>query len=690
MNDWAHSERAQKQAAWQSVCHRVLQAELLRIKCALYQAAMARPDQAESLALLQEVAQQISHEQQQLDALGSQPPVHAALSVLCAAFGLSPFERDVILLCAGAELDPAFRSLGQRISGSPLPTFSLALGVLAEPHMTALLPDAALRKALLVEVRSGETLTHSPLRIDERILHFLLGVDRLDPRLRAIGQLHTDTESASAINSVTDDHAGLAPSLAQLASQIGLLLRKEVSAELPLVSVFGGDEGDRDAVIHAVCQDLGLWLYRIRAAELHGALAAHGEHDKLRALCVREQVLLPLAFCVSVEDSDSVEVVREALRFVDALPGLVLLSSPSPLRMSTRRRVGFELPKLSTQERAAQLRLLLADHATQLDSAKGPGGAALILEVAQHFHLGRAALSSACLLAQSSTEPLTDSLWQACRQQARPHLDDLARRVVPRVTWDDLILPAPQLAMLKQLVAHQRHQATVYLDWGMATASQRGLGVTALLVGQSGTGKTLAAEAVAHALALDLYHIDLSQMVSKYIGETEKNLRRVFDAAEEGGAVLLFDEADALFGKRSEVKDSHDRYANMEVSYLLQRMESYQGISLLTSNLRSALDSAFLRRLRFIIPFPFPDAPQRLELWRRALPASVPTEGLSLDKLSRLSVTGGQIRNIALCAAFLAVSEQRPVTMQHILQAARSEYEKSERPLSESETRGWV
>ena len=224
----------------------------------------------------------------------------------------------------------------------------------------------------------------------------------------------------------------------------------------------------------------------------------------------------------------------------------------------------------------------------------------------------------------------------------------------------------------------------------MAGTAQRGLGVSALLCGQSGTGKTFAAEALAHELQLDLYHIDLSQIVSKYIGETEKNLRRVFDAAEEGGAVLLFDEADALFGKRSEVKDSHDRYANIEVSYLLRRMESYQGITLLTSNLRSALDSAFLRRLRFIIPFPFPDANQRAELWRRAFAKQTPTRGLVFEKLAQLSVTGGQIRNIALCAAFLAASQGQPVGMRHILDAARSEYQKSERPLNENEVRGWL
>src|SRR5439155_2596663 len=180
-------------------------------------------------------------------------------------------------------------------------------------------------------------------------------------------------------------------------------------------------------------------------------------------------------------------------------------------------------------------------------------------------------------------------------------------------------------------------------------------------------------------LRLDLYRIDLSSVVSKYIGETEKYLRRVFDAAEEGGAILLFDEADALFGKRSEVKDSHDRYANIEVSYLLQRMEAYRGLAILTTNLKNALDTAFLRRIRFIVPFPFPDAEQRAEIWRRIFPGQTPTESLDAAKLARLNVAGGNIRNIALSAAFLAADAGEPVRMSHVLRATQGEYAKLEK-----------
>ena len=211
-----------------------------------------------------------------------------------------------------------------------------------------------------------------------------------------------------------------------------------------------------------------------------------------------------------------------------------------------------------------------------------------------------------------------------------------------------------------------------------------------LFAGESGTGKTMTAEVLARELGLSLFRIDLSAVVSKYIGETEKNLARVFDAAEDSGAILLFDEADALFGRRSEVRDSHDRYANIEVSYLLQRMEAYRGLAILTTNQKAALDSAFQRRLRFVVNFPFPDLAEREAIWRSVFPAATPLEGLDYAKLARLGMTGGNIRNIAMNAAFRAADAGTPVTMAHLLRAAHSEAAKRDRAISEAETRGWT
>jgi SpoVK/Ycf46/Vps4 family AAA+-type ATPase len=250
-------------------------------------------------------------------------------------------------------------------------------------------------------------------------------------------------------------------------------------------------------------------------------------------------------------------------------------------------------------------------------------------------------------------------------------------------------LPAPQIHTLQTIALQVQHRVRVCDEWGFAEKSSRGLGLSALFAGPSGTGKTLAAEVLANELELDLFRIDLSAVVSKYIGETEKNLRRVFDAAEEGGAILFFDEADALFGKRSEVKDSHDRYANVEISYLLQRMEAYRGLAILATNMKEALDPAFLRRLRFVVQFPFPDQTQRAKIWRKIFPAKTPTDSLEIDRLARLSISGGNIRSIALNAAFAAADAGEPVRMPHLLGAARLEYEKLEKPLTHTELGDW-
>jgi len=231
----------------------------------------------------------------------------------------------------------------------------------------------------------------------------------------------------------------------------------------------------------------------------------------------------------------------------------------------------------------------------------------------------------------------------------------------------------------------QRHR--VYREWGFARSMNRGFGITALFAGESGTGKTMGAEVLANALDLNLYRIDLSAVVSKYIGETEKNLRRLFDAAEQGGAILFFDEADALFGKRSEVKDSHDRYANIEINYLLQRIEGFGGLAILATNMKHALDSAFMRRLRFVVTFPFPSVKERRAIWERALPAEVPRDVLDYDRLARMNVSGGNIHAIALNAAFTAAADAGRVTMPILMAAARTELRKLERPFNEAEFR---
>ena len=235
-----------------------------------------------------------------------------------------------------------------------------------------------------------------------------------------------------------------------------------------------------------------------------------------------------------------------------------------------------------------------------------------------------------------------EDLWQACREQVGWQLGRLAQRLTPCYTWDDIVLPDDLMRQLREIADQVAARPQVYESWGFGARLPRGRGISALFSGPSGTGKTMAAEILANHLQLDLYRIDLAGVVSKYIGETEKNLRNVFDAAEQSGAILFFDEADALFGKRSEVKDSHDRYANIEVNYLLQRMEDYRGLAILCTNRRAALDRAFLRRLRFLVEFPFPDGENRCRIWQKVFPPQAPLASLDLEALSRLEISRGQ------------------------------------------------
>jgi SpoVK/Ycf46/Vps4 family AAA+-type ATPase len=367
---------------------------------------------------------------------------------------------------------------------------------------------------------------------------------------------------------------------------------------------------------------------------------------------------------------------------VERLPGVVFVSTREPVRLN-RSFVRLDASKPSPVEQKRLWRSALGDAATIVDGT--------LDDISEQFRLSARVIASTGHLLGSRDEPLeADALWDACRSLARPRLEDLAQRIVPCATWDDLVLPGLQKGQLRQLAAQVRYRMKVYETWGFADKGRRGLGVSALFTGASGTGKTMAAEALARELRLDLYRIDLSAVVSKYIGETEKNLRQVFDGAEEGGALLLFDEADALFGKRSEVRDSHDRYANIEVGYLLQRIEAYQGLAILTTNLKSSMDTAFQRRLRVTVHFPFPDAPLREAIWKTVFPAATPTHDLDHRKLAQLNMTGGNIRNIALNAAFLAAEAGTSVHMANLIEAAKLEALKIERPLSDAETRGWL
>jgi hypothetical protein len=325
-------------------------------------------------------------------------------------------------------------------------------------------------------------------------------------------------------------------------------------------------------------------------------------------------------------------------------------------------------------------RLSLWEHFVQ--ETRGSNGVE-VSGLAGQFQLTSGQIRDAVASARDWTvqrgETLNESdLYAAARAHSNPRLASLARKIIPRYGWQDIVLPDDLLALLREIVATVRGRPQVLDAWGVGAKLVASRGVTALFSGPPGTGKTMAAEILTAELGLDLYKIDLSTVVSKYIGETEKNLERIFHEAERSNAILFFDEADALFGKRSEVRDSHDRYANIEISYLLQRMEAYDGVTILATNLRANLDEAFTRRLQFAVDFPFPEAADRLRIWHTLFPPDVPrAPNLDFDLLAhRFRLAGGNIRNILVNAAYLAAADGQCVTMEHLVHGTRRELQK--------------
>lgn len=599
-------------------------------------------------------------------------PEPTAIDSLTILFKLSSFERDLLLLCAGVEMDPALGERCTKLTGHSKRgsvTFALAIGVLADAHWSALAPSSPLRKYRLIELEPGHGLTTAPLRIDERILHYLAGVNRMDARLQPL-------LSSRAAPVVTPEHWHLI--CATIADET------EELAGSTVIHFFGDDPSGQENVGALVARrfDREVCVLLLEDIPPLGA-----ELDQFIALWEREALLLPAFLLLQWEGETPTQAARYLAKRV-AAPLFIATRTPLHLPRTTAQ---YEINKAAPAGQKTLWQISLGSAA--------PGLSGVVDQISEQFRLTAETIMSLGVAAQAAAnEPsaggdsnqVAGRLWTACRSISRPQLESLAQRIVPVATWGDLILPALQSQMLRQLAAQARNRMTVYEQWGFAARGRRGLGLSALFSGPSGTGKTLAAEVLATELQLDLYRVDLASVVSRWVGETEKNLRQVFDAAEAGGVILLFDEADAIFGKRSEVKDSQDRYSNIEVSYLLQRMESFQGLAILTTNAKSALDKAFQRRLRFSVDFPFPGAPERQAIWQQAFPPEVPTEGLRPSLLANLNMAGGNIRNIALNAAFLAAEQASPVKMTHVMQAAQFEAVKVERPVSSFETKGWV
>jgi hypothetical protein len=599
----------------------------------------------------------------------SPPPVvgdpigESSLDRIARLFDMSPFERQLLMVAAAVELDGDLAALSASLQGGldPRPSFALALAALQGGHWDALAPSSPLRWWRLLEVGHGLTVAGSPLRIDERVLHEIAGVAGVDQRLDGIARTSLPASR-------------LAPSHLGVADEIATTL---IHGSVGLVLLDGDDLDARRDVAEAIVAAVGCQSLLITAR----SLPIGQDLARLSRIIDRELKLLDAMPIIDVDDGS--EATAAALIDLLVAP-TVFMTGGSPGRSSRRvtiqRRV--RLPTPAEQRGLWERRL----HGPLDKAVLGS-----IEQIAQNFRLGAATIDAVAVeVAAARVEPaaMPAMLQRLSRDRARGQLDELAELIDPVASWDDLVLPAAHIDLLREIARHGRHRTTVYERWGFGKHATRGLGVTALFSGESGTGKTMAAEVLAADLGLDLFRIDLSATVSKYIGETEKNLRRLFDAAETSGAVLLFDEADALFGRRGEVRDGHDRYANLEVAYLLQRMEAYRGLAILTTNMRSHIDRAFLRRLRFVIQFPFPDHAQRTEIWRRIFPATLPLDGIDPIDLGRMAIAGGSISSIALSAAFAAAEDRTPVTAAHIVRAARVEYAKTDRSLTDSEMAG--
>jgi SpoVK/Ycf46/Vps4 family AAA+-type ATPase len=605
------------------------------------------------------------------------------LPLLGRLFGLTAVELRAVVICLAPELrrkyDRVYAYLQDDITRKR-PSVDLVLDLLCtdEGHRWQALrtfdDSAPLQRLGILRVvadpgsPSGSTGLARFLALDPRICQFLLGGDDLDARLAGRAWLHRADPDPAAPE--------LAVELARLARRHGAAVDRPGPA---LVFALHGPEGiGKRELARQVSAQLGVPLLTVD-------LRTVGEAIELATVAVREARLQRAAICLAGADRPAPDGGQPLLAAVAAavsdLGGLVFLTGAEPWRGGPAlgdvpvHEVALAFPDVPRSS-------VLWRHALAGQVAEPQPWAA---ELADRFRLTPAAIRAAAAaaerrrLTEARPRALTlADLYAACREQSAGRLSDLAVAIRPACGWDDLVLPADRVEQLREICTQVRHHHRVFGGWGFGARGSRGTGVTALFGGPPGTGKTMAAEVLAGDLDLDLYKVDLSGVVSKYVGETEKNLRRVFTEARSGNAILFFDEADALFGKRTEVSDAHDRYANIETSYLLQQMEQYDGIVLLATNLRQNLDEAFTRRIRFVVEFPFPDADSRERIWRTHFPAAAPlAPDVDVEFLAReFTVAGGTIRNIVLNAAFLAAADGGVISRQHILHGTRREFEK--------------
>jgi hypothetical protein len=615
---------------------------------------------------------------------------------LARAFGLCSLEIDLLLIALAPDLDRRYERLYAYLQDDMTrrrPTVDMALGLLcatarerlaARRHLDPRAPLLRYRLARLLD----DPADHEPpllgkyLAADERIVTYLLGEDAIDSRLEPYARLVTAPAQLDALVLPAD-----------MKRRLALLARGHGAGDSRLIVYLQGPYGiGKQTVAAALCGERGIGLLALdgeRAARLDAAA-----FETLARLAAREAALQNAALYwdgYGALLAEERQLQRELLLGELARPGCpAFLAGDTAWEPSDAPDdlmfVRVEIPPPAAADRSRLWAQALGD-LRPMDSDAG------LAELAGTFRFTPGQIRDAAATARSLArwrnpergQVSVADLAAACRLQSNRKLAELAEKIVPHYSWDEIVLPGDRLEQLREIRDSVRHRVRVYESWGFGAKLALGKGLNVLFAGPSGTGKTMAADILAGELGLDLYKIDLSAVVSKYIGETEKNLARIFAEAATSNVILFFDEADALFGKRSEVKDAHDRYANVEIAYLLQKMEAYDGIVILATNLRKNMDDAFVRRMHFTIEFPFPGDQDRRRIWEHVWPRALPRDpALDLDMLARrFEMAGGNIRNVALAAAFLAAADSGVVTMPHLLHATRREYQKMGKILAE-------
>ncbi|HET6420525.1 MAG TPA: AAA family ATPase [Geobacteraceae bacterium] len=628
--------------------------------------------------------------------------VFLPLPFLSDIFQLTPFEEQCLIICLAIELDKKYAKFYGYLHDDVtrrLPSVGLVLDIFGGSFEEKI--DARRffdRSAPLIRYQllhfakdsseGSQTLLSRPLNIDERIANLLLDIPCIDNRLEGAVRFADADERPDLVTLPLETQSRLKDFASSL-----------VSGNRPdnknLVLHFHGPYGTgRHSMAKSVCRYLGIPLL---IADPAGVSDTGLSMEEFFLLAGREAALHSAALCLSnfdllvaVQDNHrKITFFKETARQFSRLVFLVGTSHWNPPERSDNEIfLSLEFPVPDDVSRRQFWENKNADVAPVVDGID-------FGELAGKFRFTPGQIQNALFAARDmslwrhgSAAPVSpEDLHAACRKQSHSKLGALISKIEPKFGWKDIILPDDQAWQLREICGHARYRHIVYGEWGFDRKLSRGRGLNALFSGPPGTGKTMAAEVIANELGLDLFKIDLSQVVSKYIGETEKNLDIIFREAGISNAILFFDEADALFGKRSEVKDAHDRYANIETGYLLQKMEEYEGIAILATNLRSNMDEAFIRRMNFIVDLPFPRERERRAIWEGIWPESTPrSEGLDLDFVARrFEITGGNIRNIALAAAFMAADNGGIIDMKHLVNATRREYQKMGKIVSEGE-----